>query len=245
MYPNTSVICAVWHQDPDRLRLLQGHQANLAAQTIPVEPIYVFDGNDHPPADLTGTVLVSREPLTIYQAWNLALIQVKTPYVINLNLDDRLSWDAIAQLESVMQQGADLVGGEWKLCYSQPDTDAVEHCQPADNLPFVETWPPRAGTITRLGSGTGNRGTLGPATMWSMALHGEFPRYPWKFADNSLIRTIGDSIWWRILKMAEKTIIRHPYIIGHYHSHPHLQAEFRNPADAEEQKLLEMGIELI
>lgn len=244
MSPKTSVICAVWHQDPDRLSLLRGHQANLAAQTVPVEPIYVFDGNDQPPPDLTGTVLISREPLTIYEAWNLALLRVKTPYVMNLNLDDRLAFDAVAHLEAVMQKGADLVGGDWKICYTQNDTDAVGSCQPAQNLAFVELWPPTPGTITRLGSGTGDRGTLGPATMWSMALHAELPRYPWKFADDTLIKTIGDLVWWRLVEQMGQTITRCPDIIGHYYSHPNAQAEFRNPADAELKKLLGIGIKL-
>jgi hypothetical protein len=37
--PQISVICAVWHGDENRAALLKGHAANLARQTVPVEPI--------------------------------------------------------------------------------------------------------------------------------------------------------------------------------------------------------------
>jgi hypothetical protein len=241
---NTSVICAVWHQDPDRLTLLRSHRANLAAQSVPVEPIYVFDGYDQPPSDISATVIIAQESLTIYEAWNLALLRVKTPYVMNLNLDDRLAPDAIAQLEAQIQQGADLVGGDWQICYNQHDTDAVKPCYPSSDLPFVDTWPPSPGTLTRLGSGTRDRGTLGPATLWSMALHTELPRYPWKFTDGSLIKTIGDLVWWRLVEQVGGKIVRYPTIIGHYHSHPQTQAEFRNPDKTELEKLFELGIAL-
>jgi hypothetical protein len=38
--PRTSVICAVWHGDANRHRLLEGHAENLAKQTVPVEPVF-------------------------------------------------------------------------------------------------------------------------------------------------------------------------------------------------------------
>ena len=37
---------------------------------------------------LDGKIIVSDEKLTIYQAWQLALDIVDTPYVMNLNLDE-------------------------------------------------------------------------------------------------------------------------------------------------------------
>ena len=103
MVPQTTVICAVWHQDAERHQLLQTHQANLERQTVPLHRIYVFDNNDTPPAGLHGTKVVVSERLSIFQAWNVALSLVATPYVLNLNLDDRLAPDALAKLEAALQ----------------------------------------------------------------------------------------------------------------------------------------------
>src|SRR5437868_6792754 len=114
--PLTTVFCAVWHRDPDRAALLEGHRANLDRQTRPVQRIYVLDGNDAPPPDLPGKIVISREPISGNEAWNLALPLVRTPYVMNLNLDDRLSLDAVERLERAMADGADLVGGDWRIC---------------------------------------------------------------------------------------------------------------------------------
>src|SRR5262245_37251081 len=80
----TSVICAVWHGDPGRVELLRGHAANLKRQSVAVSPIYVFDNGDAPPDGLAGRTVTVREKLTIYQAWNVALSLVTTPYVMNL-----------------------------------------------------------------------------------------------------------------------------------------------------------------
>ncbi|MBV9123876.1 MAG: glycosyltransferase family 2 protein, partial [Planctomycetes bacterium] len=85
MIPQTTVICAVWYADPDRHQLLQGHQANLDRQTVPVERVYVFDNHDLPPAGLSGKTLSVSDKLTVYQAWNVALSLVSTPFVMNLN----------------------------------------------------------------------------------------------------------------------------------------------------------------
>lgn len=226
----TSVICAVWHGDPERHERLRGHEANLAAQTVPVETIYVFDGGDAPPASLRGRAVAAKEPLSIYQTWNLALSLVETPFAMNLNLDDRLAPDAIGLLESEMRRlRATAAGGEWKICYSQSETDAVEPSYPASRLPYVADWPPRPGTKTRLGSGTGERGTLGPAVMWRMEAHIGIPRYPWRFADGSLIRSAADLAFWRQLQAKPGAkLIAIPTVIGNYHSHPEGQAEFRS-----------------
>lgn len=67
--PRTSVLCAVWHADPGRERLLAAHAANLAAQSVPVEPIYIFDAGDEPPAGLPGRKVVAHEPLTIFERY--------------------------------------------------------------------------------------------------------------------------------------------------------------------------------
>src|SRR6185503_20268771 len=127
--------------------LLRGHAANLARQTVPVEPIYVFDGGDEPPSWLEGRVVSVREKLSIYQAWNVALSLVATPLAMNLNLDDRLAPDAVEFLElQILRTGAMVAGGEWKVCHSQQETDDVSPCYPADQLPYLSDWPPRRGT---------------------------------------------------------------------------------------------------
>jgi hypothetical protein len=229
----TSVICAVWHGDANRHRLLEGHAENLSKQTVPVEPVYVFDGRDEPPAAIPGRKVVAHDNLSIYQAWNVALAMVETPFVMNLNLDDRLAPNAVELLEGILlRENAALVGGEWKICYSQQETDAVTPCFPADELPFVREWPPQPGTRTRLGSGTGERGTLGPATLWRMDTHIGVPRYPWRFPDGSLIKVIGDSCWWTLVTQhLKKKAVRMADVIGNYHSHPGEQAEFRGPSN--------------
>jgi len=235
--PLTSVICAVWHGDPKRFELLRGHAANLARQTVPVEPIYVFDGADEPPPWLEARSLAVREKLTIYQAWNVALSLVSTPLVMNLNLDDRLAPDAVELMSGqILRQRGMVVGGDWKICYSQAETDSVIPCFPAAQLPFVGEWPPKSGTVTRLGSGTGERGTLGPATMWRMEAHLGAPRYPWRLRDGTLLEGAGDLAWWRLIASNPNfKIVQLPMIIGNYHSHPEDQAEFRT---ADERALL-------
>gem|GEM_PF-1041993 len=227
--PRTSVICAVWHKDPDRHELLRGHAENLARQTVPVQPVYVFDGGDQPPDWLPGRKISVQEELTIYQAWNVALSLVDTPLAMNLNLDDRLAPDAVGLLEhELMRTRATAAGGDWKVCYSQADTDAVDPCYAASDLPFVADWPPAPQTRTRLGSGTGERGTLGPATIWRMEAHVGLPRYPWRFRDGSLIHSSADLAWWQTLQRnpSNKVLVL-PVVIGNYHSHPQDQAEFR------------------
>ncbi len=243
--PQTSVICAVWHGDPDRFERLRGHAANLARQTVPVEPIYVFDGGDRAPDWLEARVLSVKEDLTIYQAWNVALSLVSTPLVMNLNLDDRLAPDAVALLErEINKQQAVAAGGEWKLCYSQAETDAVEACYPGGNLPFVQAWPPPRGTRTRLGSGSGERGTFGPATMWRMAAHLGAPRYPWRLQEGTLLKANADLAWWHLLQSHPRfKVVRLPIVIGHYFCHPGEQAEFRF-AD-ERGLLIDPGLSLL
>jgi hypothetical protein len=245
--PQTTVICAVWHGDPARFDLLRGHVANLARQTVPIETIYVFDGGDAVPPWLEGKGVSVRQPLTIYQAWNAALSLVQTPLVMNLNLDDRLATDAIELMENaLMRENGCAVGGDWKICYSQKETDSTDRCYPADRLPFKDEWPPKLGTVARLGSGTGQSSSLGPAVLWSMDAHIGAPRYPWRFMDGTPIQKVGDAAWWRILgNQPRKKIVRLPMTIGHYHSHPSEQAEFRPVAHDELQMMKDVGVSLI
>jgi len=242
----TTVICAVWHGDPQRWDLLRGHVANLARQTVPIDVIYVFDGGDVAPDWLEARSVCVTRPLTIYQAWNVALSLVATPLVMNLNLDDRLAVDAVEVMEdALLREDASAVGGDWKICYSQADTDVIDRCYPASQLPYAATWPPERGTRTRLGSGTGNRGTLGPAVMWRIHAHLGAPRYPWRFLDGTRIRTAGDTAWWMILNShLHKKVIRVPTMIGNYHSHPADQAEFRAQPDDEIRLMREVGVSM-
>ena len=244
----TTVICAVWNQDPLRHSLLAGHQRNLDAQTVPVNRIYVLDAGDQPPAGLRGTVISVSDSLTIYQAWNVALSLVSSPYVMNLNLDDRLAPDAVSRLEAVLdaQQQVGIVGGDWRICSTQESTDEVQPCRPFTEFPISPDWPPAAGTIARLGSGDGARGTLGPACLWRMATHIQAPRYPWRFSDGRLVKTIGDALWWELVqRRAGMTMRRLPLVIGNYFSHPDAQAEFRNPAVQEREHFNKVGLSLI
>jgi FkbM family methyltransferase len=247
--PRTSVICSVWHGDPNRWDLLRTHAANLATQTVPVQPIYVFDGGDRPPAGLEGLAVSVREPLTIYQAWNVALSIVDTPLVMNLNLDDRLAPDAVDQLQKALsREDAMCVGGDWSICYSQHTTDQVAPCYPVDLLPFLKEWPPTQGTSTRLGSGTGERGTLGPATLWRIEAHLRIPRYPWRLAEGSLLQLVSDTAWWRLLANTfHKKLLRLPMVIGNYHSHPAEQAEFRMKTGGQQELCLldQLGVRLL
>jgi FkbM family methyltransferase len=242
--PRTTVICAVWHGDPRRWELLRGHFANLERQSVPIEIVYVFDGDDVAPPWLNAKTVSVQQELTIYQAWNVGLSLVKTPMVLNLNLDDRLAGNAIELLENALtREGASAIGGDWKICYSQQETDQTGDCYAADRLPVATEWPPQKGTVARLGSGTGHRGTLGPAVMWRMDAHIGFPRYPWRFQDGTPIRVVADATWWTILaNHLQKKIIRLPVTIGNYHSHPEEQAEFRKLPYDEMQLSSEVGI---
>ena len=84
--------------------------------------------------------------------------------------------------------------------------------------------------------------TYGPATLWRMAAHVGYPRYPYRFGDGSLIRVIGDAVWWKLLESSRRPLLRLPLIIGHYRSNPSSQAEFRTPAAAEFEKLAAHGL---
>ena len=97
------------------MELLRGHAANLARQSVAVEPVYVFDGGDPIPSWVRGRAVSLGENLTIYQAWNVALSLVVTPGVMNLNLDDRLAPDAAEVLErEMLAAGAIAAGGDWE-----------------------------------------------------------------------------------------------------------------------------------
>jgi hypothetical protein len=144
----------------------------------------------------------------------------------------------------LLKNHAAAAGGEWKICYSQAETDRVELCYPAHRLPYVPDWPPKPGTLTRLGSGTGNRGTLGPATIWRMETHVGMPRFPWRLRDGTLLQAGADLAWWQMLRNQPNfKILAVPMVIGNYHSHPESQAEFRY---ADERELMgDPGVSLL
>jgi len=225
----TTVFCAVWCGDNNRHELIKTHYQNLKAQTRGVEIVYIFDGGDTPPSGLDAMTVSSSKGLTIYEAWNLALACCQTPYVMNLNLDDRLNTNAVELMEIYLEaQNADLVGGDWKICHTQLETDMVSNCYEIAHLPFIPDWPPKQDALTRLGSGTGERGTYGPATLWKLENHIQIPRYPYRTDDGLKIRGISDSIWWTLLEQQfKKKIVRMPIVVGNYYSHPESQAEFR------------------
>lgn len=247
MKASVTVICAVWARQKNKEALLRGHMANLAQQSVPHEVIYVFDEGDTAPDWLRGTKLSAASPLTIYQAWNVALSLVQTSYAMNLNLDDRLAPNGIELLQDVLDAdpAAVLAGGDWRVCYTQEDTDRVTDAYDMNDEPFEPSWPPAAGTRTRLGSGDARRGSYGPATLWRMSAHVGLPRFPYRFADGSLIRTIADAVWWKLLaKNPTHKLVRLPLIVGNYFSDPSSQAEFRSPADVECEKLNAIGVSL-
>lgn len=240
----TTVYCAVWHKDEKRHDLIRAHRANLARQTRPVKVIYVFDGGDPPPADLDADLVCCSQNLSIYEAWNVALTVCRTPFVMNLNLDDRLAPNAVEHMEAeLMAQQADLIGGDWKICFTQEDTDRVQPVYSANTLPFLPAWPPEHGRETRLGSGSGDRGTYGPATLWRMEVHTRIPRYPHRTVDGMRILSVSDAVFWHMLKVLGMKLARTPMIVGQYYSHPESQAEFRAANEMEE--IVKRNISLI
>jgi hypothetical protein len=243
----TTVICAVWNKDPNREALLRGHRSNLASQTRLVDIIYVFDGGDCPSFDVKARTVSVGEDLTIYQAWNVALSLVETPYVMNLNLDDRLNFNAIEILEDTLDFDSKigLVGGDWKVCFDQPTTDFVGTCSSCKTHDFSPTWPPTQNKPTRLGSGDGSRGTYGPACMWRMDIHLKVTRYPWRLKNGQKIKVVSDAVWWGMIKYTTNySLYRKDLIIGNYFSHPNDQAEFRDK-DIDEMELVKsVGVSL-
>ena len=211
---------------------MRAHVANLRHQTVPVQAVYVFDGGDVPPADLDARTIATSAPLGLYHAWNMALAAVTTPLVMNLNLDDRLAPDAIEKLAAHLnRENAMLAGGDWRITYSQVETDAVTPCVPAHDLPFAMDCPPAVRPNHRLGSGTGESLTFGPAVLWRMAVHATVPRYPWRLEDDTPVRSVGDGLFWSILGRLGMKMARLPMVIGNYHFHPDEQAQYRAQED--------------
>jgi hypothetical protein len=231
-----TVFTAVWHRQQDKESLLRGHMMNLQRQSIPFRSIYVFDGGDTAPSWLDGTKITISDEITIYQAWNIALAHAMTPFVLNLNVDDRLAPNALELMANALDSDPDvfLVGGDWKICFTEAETDDVRPAYPIGELPYDPAWPPVPGRSGRLGSGDQPNATHGPSCMWRIAAHRGMPRYPYRFADGSLIRIVGDAFWWHAIEhLMKKKIERLPLVVGNYRSAPSTQAEFRYVAREE------------
>ena len=122
-----------------------------------------------------------------------------------------------------------LAGGDWRICYSQDETDAVVPCHPAADVAFSPECPP---AMMRFPSPRqqhrSERLTYGPATLQRTNAHVKVPRYPWRLNDGRpLIRSVADGAFWSILSHLGGTLARLPQIVGNYHFHPQDQAEYR------------------
>jgi FkbM family methyltransferase len=226
--PRVSAICAVPHGIDERDALLHGHAANLAAQTVPVEPIYVFAGGDAIPDWLTGRAVAAGDNLTLYQAWNVALSMVATPFVMTLPLTARLAPDAAQILISAMQAETVLaVCGNWKICDTQAEADAVEPCYEVGRLAA-------SGAQGWLRSGGKGSETLDPAMLWRMAAHMQTPRYPWRLRDGTLLHHEGEAAWrTTLLQMPAGRTVQVPLVIGNC-----LSAKTASTAPYDERALL-------
>jgi hypothetical protein len=228
--PLVSVFCAVWHKQPDKLKLLRSHHDNLRRQTLPVEPCYIFDNGDTAPAWLDAPWHSFDKPLTVYEAWAAGAALSQTRYVMNLNMDDRLADDAVRALLGLARAtGAALVGGEWSILFDEAHLDRPFAMADLYDSQFAPTWPPRPLDGLRLGSGTGERGTFGPATLWDLSQTGR--PYPTHFGNGEPILSIGDAIFWQLIQAKGLRMARLPMIVGRYLSDPSAQAEFRPNAD--------------
>lgn len=234
-----TIFCAIYSEDPFRHSLIKDHFHNVMSLGPKVTPLYIFENNDSPDPDVFPYSIVVDKALTIYQSWALACELANTKYVMNLNLDDRLYRNSISVLLSEFNKpNVAIVGGDWLVRFgSKPSSDAsTRDSRSIRTTTFAPAWPPvRSGQPLRLGSGTGERGTLGPATVWKKSLLNQI-FYPNKFGNGQLIRSIGDSAWWRLISQMELgDRARVPLIVGEYLSNPGAQAEFRV---TDEQKVL-------
>ena len=111
----------------------------------------------------------------------------------------------------------------------------------------IADWERRGpGIRTRLGSGTGEQGTYGPATMWRLDAHIGAPRYPWRFPEGTVIRSAADAAWWLVLaKHLQKPLLRLPVVIGNYHYHPKEQAQYRALPHDEVALIEQLGVSLV
>lgn len=228
--PDVTVFCAVWHRQKNKIDFLRSHFQCLLGQSENVEIVYIFDGGDTPPEWLDATSYAFEVPLTIYEAWAAAVHLCETKYVMNLNLDDRLAVNAVETLHKhIVLSDAALVGGEWEILFSDEHLTSSFEVVGLSETHFDGAWPPKLNPVLRqrLGSGTGERGTFGPSTLWNLEMLGKW--YPTNFDNGEKIYSIGDSLFWQLLMGKSFRLERLPLIIGRYLSDPKSQAEFRAP----------------
>jgi len=151
---------------------------------------------------------------------------------MNFNLDDRPATNAVELLVgTACASSAVLVGGEWLVCFDNSHLEEPFKAPILTASEYEPDWPPKPRDRLRLGSGTAERGTFGPATLWNSKAIGKC--YPSHFADGSIIKSIGDALFWNMFQQRNLRGIRLPILIGKYFSSPSHQAEFRANEDAE------------
>lgn len=225
-----TVFCAVWHRQNNKHELLKSHYINLRQQSVGVRIVYIFDNGDTPPEWLDADCYVFSHSLSIYEAWSAAVALSNSAFLMNLNMDDRLASNAVELLVgAACASSAALVGGEWLICFDQSHLDDPFKAPILTASEFVPDWPPRPRERLRLGSSTGERGTFGPATLWNSKALGKY--YPSYFADGSIIKSIGDAVFWDMLQKKKLRCTRLSLLIGKYYSSPSDQAEFRANED--------------
>jgi hypothetical protein len=241
--PEVTVFCAVWHKQHNKENLLRSHYNTLLQQDIPLDIIYVFDNGDAPPEWLKATTVSFDDPLTVYEAWSAAIKNCQTDYIINLNMDDRLAFDAIGLMLKLLKlSNSALIGGEWAICFDEDHLEEIFKVGPVAETHFVADWPPQKTNKLRLGSGTGERGTFGPSTLWDLSKTGRF--YPTHFDDGEQIKSIGDALFWHILKKMGLKSERIPLVIGKYFSDVEHQAEFRVTNEWEKLRTAQFSVPL-
>ena len=235
--PEITVFCAVWNKQKNKNELLRSHYENLLKQNLDLEILYIFDEADHSPEWLDASVCCFEDPLTIYEAWAAAVALCETRYVLNLNLDDRLAIDALEHLlRFIKLTNSALIGGEWEICFTDTHLSQSFKVSEINETKFYKEWPPKhnVNIRQRLGSGTNERGTFGPSTLWDLEKIGKW--YPSNFDNGEKINSIGDTIFWSLLGMLKLKRHRIPMIIGKYLSDPNNQAEFRTSNEMDKLK---------
>ena len=236
---SVAVVCAVWSRDPNRWDLMSGHLENLLSQTCRVQPIYVLEQSDVPPNEFRDYCITFEQRLSIYQAWVKGIEFANCEFVMNLNLDDRLRINAVEVLRIPFHNKRVMcVGGDWHVRFDLSNSAGGKFIEPINNYYWEATWPPSATSNQklRLGSGTGERGTYGPATMWRKSLF-DGVQYPTRFGNGELIESIADAVFWHMVKSKDPdALFRIPMIIGDYLSSPNTQAEFRTTGEHEKLK---------
>ena len=176
----------------------------------------------------------------------MALSLVATPLAMNLNLDDRLAPDAVEMLElELLKNRAVAAGGEWKICYSQAETDRGRTLLSGPSPPL------RAGLAAQAGHAHAPRQRDGQPRharpRHHMADGGAYRNAPLSLASarwNAAARRRRS----RLVAASERDnpnfkVLAVPMVIGNYHSHPEGQAEFRH---ADERALLgDPGVSLM